>query len=238
MSQNKNISLETKLEKEKMIIELLQEGKTSRQIAETVHVSFGDIGTIRRRLIGTQEEKDQLASYHLNTKSRSVCTHAFQLFSKGKSRVEVAIKLNLPALDIEKLSKDYWLLKGLDRLPKIYEDIKVNRPAFFKLYHLVKEKKISNEDILTILKHVAAFSRLEKTVIDLEKQVDELVFQKGDKLGELESIKNKVAESSRQLSEIQKEIVNRKFDLQWLSDEIYKKRSELQQLQAQLHWYR
>ena len=85
---------------------------------------------------------------------------------------------------------------------------------------------------------MAAFSRLEKTVIDLEKQVDELVFQKGDKLGELESIKNKVAESSRQLSEIQKEIVNRKFDLQWLSDEIYKKRSELQQLQAQLHWYR
>lgn len=93
MSQNENIGLETRPEKEKRIIELLKEGKTSRQIAETVHVSFGDIGTIRRRLTGAQEEKDQSASNHLNTKSKSVRTQAFQLFSKGKSRVEVAIQL-------------------------------------------------------------------------------------------------------------------------------------------------
>jgi chromosome segregation ATPase len=137
------------------------------------------------------------------------------------------------------------LLKGLDRLPKVFEDIKDNCPTFFKRYHLVKEKKISNKDILRILKYVAALSRLEKTVMDLQKEVDELVFENGDKVGQLESIKNKVAESSRQLSEIQKEIVNRKFDLQWLSDEIYKKRSELLQLRAQIYnitlntyWYR
>lgn len=49
---------------------------------------------------------------------------------------------------------------------------------------------------------MASFSRLEKTVTDLQKEVDELVFQKGDKLGQLESIKNEIAESSRQLSEI------------------------------------
>lgn len=57
---------------------------------------------------------------------------------------------------------------------------------------------------------MASFSRLEKTVTDLQKEVDELVFQKGDKLGQLKSIKNEIAESSRQLSEIQKQqqIVN------------------------------
>lgn len=92
---------------------------------------------------------------------------------------------------------------------------------------------------------MASFSRLEKTVTDLQKEVDELVFQKGDKLGQLESIKNEIAESSRQLSEIQKATANRKFDLQWLIDEIHKKRSTLQQLQAQIYnftvntmWYR
>lgn len=234
MSQNQNI-LKTKSEKERIIIELLKEGKTSRQIAEEVHVSFGDIGIIRRRLTGTQEEKDQSASNHLNTESKSVCTQVFHLFSKGKSGVEVAIKLDLPASEIEKLLKDYWLLKGLDRLPKVYEDMKVNRPAFFKLYRLVKEKKISNNDILTILKYDASISRLKKTVNDLQREVDDLVFQKGDKMGQLESTENKIAESNRQLSELQKEIVNRKFDVQWLSDEIYKKRSELQQLLTQIH---
>ncbi|HYZ60155.1 MAG TPA: hypothetical protein VE544_10910 [Nitrososphaeraceae archaeon] len=245
MSQNQNISLETKPEKEKRIAELLKEGKTSRQIAEEVHVSFGDIGIIRRSLTRIKEEKGQLASYHLNAKSRSICTQAFQLFSNGKSRVEVAIKLNLPAFEIEKLSKDYWLLKGLDKLPRVYEDMKDNRQAFFKLYHLVNEKKISNNDILTILKYEASLSRLEKTVTDLQKQVDELVFEKGDKLGQLESMKNEIAESSRQLSELQKATVNRKFDLQWLIDEIHKKSGTLQQLHAQIYnttmctyWYR
>jgi hypothetical protein len=244
MSQNRNVSLETKPEKEKRITELLKEGKTIRYIAEKVHVSFGDIAIIRRRLTGTQEEKDQSTSNHSNTKSKSVCAQAFQLFSKGKSGVEVAIKLDLPASEIEKLSKDYWLLKGLDRLPKVYEDMK-DRPAFFKLYRLVTEKKFSNEDILNILKHADAFSLLGKTVSDLQKEVDELVFQKGDKMGQLESIKNKVAEASKQLSELQEEIVNRKFVVQWLSDEIYKKRSELQQLRTQIYnitvstyWYR
>jgi hypothetical protein len=54
----------------------------------------------------------------------------------------MAIKLNLLAFEIEKLTKDYWLLKGLNRLPIVYADMKDNRPAFFKLYHLVKEKKL------------------------------------------------------------------------------------------------
>jgi len=245
MPQYQNINLGTKPEKEKKIIELLKEGKTSRQIAEAVHVSFGDIGIIRRSLTGAQEEKDHFASYHLSKKSKSVCVQALKLFSKGKSRVEVAIILDLPPFEIEKLSKDYWLLKGLDRLPKVYQDMKDNRPAFFKLYHLVKEKKMSNKDILTILKYETSFSKLEKIVTDLQKEVDELVFEKGDKLGQLESIKNEIAESSRQLSEIQKATVNRKFDLQWLIDEIHKKRGTLQQLQAQIYnitvntmWYR
>jgi hypothetical protein len=86
MSQNQNTSLKTKSEKERLIIKLLEEGKTSRQIAEEVHVSFGDIGIMRQSLTRIKEEKGQLTSYHLNTKSRSVCTQAFQLFSKGKSR--------------------------------------------------------------------------------------------------------------------------------------------------------
>ena len=79
----------------------------------------------------------------------------------------------------------------------------------------------------------------------MQKGVDELVFEKGDKLGQLESIKTEIAESSRQFSEIQKAIVNRNFDLLWLIDEIHKKSGTLQQLHAQIYnitvstyWYR
>ena len=87
-----------------------------------------------------------------------------------------------------------------------------------------------NKDILTILKYESSFQKLEKTITDLQKEVDELVFEKGDKLGQLESIKNAIAESGWQLSELQKATLNRKFDLQWLIDEIHKKSCTLQQL--------
>ena len=67
-----------------------------------------------------------------------------------------------------------------------------------------------NKDILTILKYESSFQKLEKTITDLQKEVDELVFEKGDKLGQLESIKNAIAESRWQISELQKATLNRK----------------------------
>jgi hypothetical protein len=38
-----------KYEKEELVIRMHQEGKTLREIASAVHISFGDIGKIIRR---------------------------------------------------------------------------------------------------------------------------------------------------------------------------------------------
>jgi transposase len=39
-------------EKEKRVIELYQQGKTIREIAQDVHMSFGDIASIKKKVTG------------------------------------------------------------------------------------------------------------------------------------------------------------------------------------------
>ena len=43
-------------EKEQRVIELYQQGKNIREIAQEVHMSFGDIGAIERKFKGLQDD--------------------------------------------------------------------------------------------------------------------------------------------------------------------------------------
>jgi transposase len=45
----------SRTEKEKIVIELAQEGKTTREIAKAVHISLKDIGKIIRKITGEEE---------------------------------------------------------------------------------------------------------------------------------------------------------------------------------------
>ena len=42
-------------EKEKLVIKLTQEGKTTREIAKQVHISLRDIGKIQHKLTGDED---------------------------------------------------------------------------------------------------------------------------------------------------------------------------------------
>ena len=45
----------TRTEKEQRVIELHGQGKTIREIAQEVHMSFGDIGSIIKKLTGLND---------------------------------------------------------------------------------------------------------------------------------------------------------------------------------------
>jgi Ran GTPase-activating protein (RanGAP) involved in mRNA processing and transport len=75
-------------DKEQSVIKLHQEGKTIREVAQQVLMSFKDIGTIIRRIDG---QEDDIETKDL--KDKSVETKALFLFSVGKKRIEVAMSL-------------------------------------------------------------------------------------------------------------------------------------------------
>ena len=87
-------------EKEQSVIKLHQEGKTIREIAQQLHMSFKDIGTIIRKIDGKVDEGVDL-------KDKSPETKALFLFANGKKPIDVAIELNLSASEVQNLLEEY-----------------------------------------------------------------------------------------------------------------------------------
>ena len=85
-------------EKKNLVIQLHEEGKTQREIAQVAHMSVRDISKIIRKLEGIPSEE------------KSIETEALDLFHHGKKPIEVAVALNLNAQKISKLYKDYLKL--------------------------------------------------------------------------------------------------------------------------------
>ena len=82
-------------QKKALVIELYNQGKTRRQIAEIVHMSFKDIADIINEYSGEDKQ--------INKPEKSKDSRAFELFLQGKQSVEVAIELDMPAEKVEEL---------------------------------------------------------------------------------------------------------------------------------------
>jgi hypothetical protein len=162
-----------KQEKEELVIRLHKEGKTIRQIAHIVHLSFSDIGKIIRKLNG-QNNNDSI-----DLKDKSIETRAIYLFSIGKSPLEVAIELNMPSIEVHNMQEEFWALNQLHDLAFVYGEIKNSLPSFLKLFHSLNELGMLNEESLSsFLKYTGhdlpeltyRLQQLTNEVIDLESK--------------------------------------------------------------------
>jgi DNA-binding CsgD family transcriptional regulator len=81
-------------EKEKMVIRLAKEGKTTREIAKVVHMSLKDIGKILRKITGDEDPKleSERVRRQLNL---SDYAKAFQMFMQNKSLPEIIVSLDI-----------------------------------------------------------------------------------------------------------------------------------------------
>ena len=104
----------TRQEKERLVLDLYNQGKTIHEISQEVRMSFRDIGAILKKASGEMEEKQSLLS---------PSTQAYRLFSKGKAPIEVAIALNLSGSETTMFYEDYINLKQMHELRMVYEEI-------------------------------------------------------------------------------------------------------------------
>jgi hypothetical protein len=133
-----------KHQKKALVIELYKQGKTRRQIAEVVHMSFKDIADIINEYTGEDKQVNK------PEKPKDSC--AFELFLQGKQSVEVAIELDMPAEKVEDLHVQYWRLLNLDNLEIMYYETKYSLPMLLQLHNKLKEKRImNNKDICELI---------------------------------------------------------------------------------------
>jgi hypothetical protein len=112
------------------------------EIAEIEKMSPRDIhAIIREEIARRQKHKDQELS-----------AEAYKLFSEGKTTVQVATMLNLPASKVIKLYIEYWKLRGLDKLYTIYKETNGKIWPLWKLYReLIKKRRMSFEQIVNVV---------------------------------------------------------------------------------------
>jgi plasmid maintenance system antidote protein VapI len=147
-------------EKKNLVIQLHKEGKTQREIAKIAHMSVRDISRIIRKFEGVSEEK-------------SLETQALDLFQHGKKPIEVAIDLNLNALKISKIYKDYLKLNNFYELVLLYNEIHDNLSLFLKLYYAIIQNGIKPNEIVNLIKNSNELASL-KTAIKIKR--NELYF--------------------------------------------------------------
>ncbi len=68
----------SRTEKEKRVIELATEGKTTREIAKEVHISLKDIGKIIRKITGDEDlsEKEKEDEKEKQKRIKSLCVRS------------------------------------------------------------------------------------------------------------------------------------------------------------------
>lgn len=160
-----------------MVIELhAKEGKTLKEIATTVHMSFRDISKIIKahdnkiRLQKTKKENNEKTT----TTKLSKSSQAYILFRNRKTPVEVAIELDLEFQKVRKYWTEFLRLQKMDELYHLYVDNEYHMNYLFKIYYFLLRNQIDFKDIENVLQTAYDITKLYQTHSNLKAENEKL----------------------------------------------------------------
>src|SRR5919106_515093 len=201
------MSILTRQERERLVLELYTRGKTIREIAKEARMSFRDIGVILNKAVeektegikqqdGAEQNREQEEQQHL-----SLSAQAYKLFSDRKTPLQVAIALNLKESEVTKFYKEYWKLKQLHNLNMIYEELRGDIEPFLKLHKLSKAKGMGLKQVVNLLQIANNdLPAVEKRFKRLRNDVSMLQFRKHTLERNLYQLNNQIASTTKLLN--------------------------------------
>ena len=200
----------TRQERERLVLDLYNQGKTYREISKEARISPRDIGVILNKVVKEKGEaskeqgqdnndagdKEQEQQQHL-----SLSAQAYKLFSEGKTPLEVAIELNLAESEATKFYREYWKLKNLHNLNTVYEETRGDIEPFLKLYKLSKANGMGVKQVVNLLQIANNdLPAVEKRFKRLRNEINMLQFQKRIDGRSLYQLKNQITSTTKLLS--------------------------------------
>jgi transposase len=188
------LPLLSRKEKEKFVIKLANEGKTTREIAKIVHISLKDIGNIINRETGdaevlSKEEKEKEKQKRL--KSLSPYAKAFQMFRESKTLSGVVVELDLDANTVLEYHGDYLRLVKMNSLVDIYKDLMDDWPVFMHLYRRIKKEGLNKQAITDLLENQNKLGDLEQRVVLYNKFIRGQQLEKQQLKMEIDTLRKK-----------------------------------------------
>src|SRR5918996_3564383 len=173
----------SKKEREERVLDLyFNHNKNYREIAKEMKISVRDIGEIVNRAKQEKERQEHKALF----------VQAYELFSKGKKPLEVAIILNLGQAQVTAYYADYLKLVQLDDITKIYQELGSGVWDFVKLCKEAKAAKMGISQVVNLLK--IANNQLPSVEYRYEQlqthnQLESILKTKSNELQDINSLK-------------------------------------------------
>lgn len=181
----------SKKEKEKLVIKLAKEDKTTREIAKEVHISLKDIGKILRRLTGDEDaNKEEIKKEEQKLKKLSPYAQVFQMFRENKDLAEVVVELDLNTNIVLDYYCDYLRLTNMRNLVIVYKESKDDLPLFLHLYRRIKKEGLDKQAITDLLQNQHRLVELDRIVDFYNNHIKGLKMQKAHLEQEIREIRS------------------------------------------------
>ena len=181
----------SKKEREERVLDLyFNHNKNYREIAKEMKMSVRDIGEIVNRAKQEKERQEHKALF----------VQAYELFSKGKKPLEVAIILNLGQAQVTAYYADYLKLVQLDDITQIYRELGGGVWDFVKLCKEAKAAKMGTPQVVNLLKIANnQLPLVEHRCEQLQTHNNQLEFILRTKSRELQDLSSLIAQTSKNL---------------------------------------
>jgi hypothetical protein len=219
----------TRQERERLVLELYNQGKTVREIAKEVRISFRDIGIILNKTLEekTEASKEQrqdnnngVVENNQQEPHLSLAAQAYKLFSEHKTPLQVAIALNRGESEVTKFYREYWKLKQLHILNMVYEELKGNIDSFLKLHKLSKAKGMGVKQVVNLLQIANNdLPVVERRFKRLRNEISMLQFQRRIDKRNLYQLNNQIASTTKLLSSYRLSCIRERREIEILYNE-------------------
>jgi hypothetical protein len=145
-----------KFEKIALVIRLLKDGKTYREICHIAHIAPRDIKSIKKKYeqqkrLENNKRKENNQSNQKTTKRLSKRIQAYNLFRNGKTPVQVCIDLRLDFEKVRKYWSEFLRLNNMKKLYNIYTENEFHLDYLFKIDYFLLRNNIPIKDMENVL---------------------------------------------------------------------------------------
>jgi hypothetical protein len=224
----------TRQEKENEILQLHNQGKTYKEIAEIVRVSPRDIKPVllkaekeREKELGVNfQEGDNCGTGDRKTQKAYAFSQAYRLFSEGKTPLDVAIELSLKEPEVTRYYRQYWKLSQMHSLNIVYEEIGDSIIHIPKIHRKIKAAGMGVDQAINLIKNANNhLPSLEQKYHKLKKDVNLLESRKSVEYKTLNDLHGQIDASEKVLEWLKKSCEEEEAKLDHLeSEEISLKR--------------
>ena len=202
-----------KTEKEKRIIALIKEGKSSREIAKIEHVSFTPIANLKEEL---KKEEKTLAEERnrilLERASSAKYARVLELLSEGKDFLEIAIITGLRAEELIPITEGYWDLVNLSEFYTLYSKKKPYLDSILELDLMMKKEGMTREDVKWTLKRGRDVKILVKEILQHNHHLEWLDDEIKDNEDYLDSLNQKKDFLEDRIEKLELEYIDKRLD--------------------------